>query len=239
MPEIDHCPTNVGETPYDPFAPAKRNSKIVNPETGHSITYGNKGEITEQALAPNFWTRRTPASPEPARIKPRQPRAADELAEAIEAQAQALTEELSWYDANKGTNPNQERIVRLKLEIARLQEKLNPLLAELAEAQAEPTPSDRIVKRLADITVSIQGLAREATERKIIQLAKDKYDVSDLKALDRQTVKNLQASDTLRSIKDLTLPFWSRFAKLPRLDDLQEAADRVFAGTKQLLNFLK
>jgi hypothetical protein len=238
MHEIDDFPTNLGETPFDPFSPAKLNSKIVNPETGHSITYGSKGQITEQALAPNFWTRGRPAVTEPERIKPKGPRTAEELTDALSIEAEGLAEELNWYQAHAGTNPQQEKIVWLKIEIAKLQDKLRPLQQELEEAQSELPPTECIVKRVSEITMDVQGLARESAERKLIQLAKEKYDVSDLKALDRQTIKNLQASDTIKSVKDLTLPFWSRFAKGPRIEDLNDATERLFAGIDRLINFL-
>jgi hypothetical protein len=243
MNQIDNCPTDVSDIPFDPFSPDRAQGIGTQPVTGNPNGW-RKPEVDEkgnlsQSLPQGIWERNVPPNVNQPRIKPKQPRTAGELSEAIEAEAQTLTEELSWFEANKGSNPQQEKIVRLKLEIAKLQERLNPLLADLAEAQAEPTPSERIVKRLAEITISIQGLARESTERKLIQLAKQKFDVSDLKALDKNTVKNLIASDTIKSIRDLTLPFWSRFSKLPRLEDLQDAADRAFTAANQLLNFLK
>jgi hypothetical protein len=229
--QSDHCPTDLSKTPFEPFSPAKRNSKVVDSAAGHSVTYGAKGQITEQALAPNFWTRGRPTVDVPERINPKGPRTAEDLIDALRVEGEGLAEELNWYQAHAGTNPQQEKILRLKLEIAKLQEKLRPLQAELEEAQNELPPTERIVKRVSEITMDVQGIAREASERKLHQLAKEKYDVSDYKDLDKQTLRNLKASDTLRSVKDLTLPFFSRFANGARIEDLQDAADRVFAGT--------
>lgn len=239
MTEIDHCPTNVSDVPFDPFAPTKRNSTITDPETGHSRRYDGKGQLVEQSLSPKLWNRNLPPNVAQPRIQPRPVRTAEELIDALHVESEGLAEELNWYSANAGTNPRQERIVSLKLEIAKLQEKLRPLQQELEEAQNELPPTERIIKRVSEITMDVQSLAREASERKLIQLAKEKFDVSDLKALDRQTVKNLQASDTMRSIKDVTTPFWSRFANGPRIEDLQDATDRVFAGIKRVVEFLK
>src|SRR6266481_2812391 len=134
-----------------------------------------KGNLS-QSLPQGIWSKNVPPNADQPRIKPRAPRTAEELADALRVEAEGLGEELNWYSANAGTNPQQEKIVRLKLDIARLQEKLRPLQQELEEAQAELPPTERIVKRVSEITMDVAGIAREATERKLIQLAKDKYD---------------------------------------------------------------
>lgn len=173
------------------------------------------------------------------RIKNPEPRSKDAIAADVSSAAEALQAALDKYAATAGTNPNQEAILTIKAQISQLELQLRPLQHELARLEAEPLPTEKVLRELKTATESVHQLSHEATEAEIKHIAKTRYDISHVRALSSSTLREIKATDRLLSIRDITLQFWVRYiTPKPAIENFKTAAEHVFSACERLVTFL-
>lgn len=199
----------------------------------------DKRNYRDQSLSPGFWEKGAPQVPEVVRLRRPTPKSIDELEAQIKETGDLLSHAIEKYDSEKGTNPNQARILELTAKISKLQLQLKPLQDELTELQNAKTPTQAVIDSVMEATQGTQNLARLAHETVLHKLSKERYDISDPYSLERTNLKTLVNGDKLRQLKEFTTPFFVRFNMAPNIGLVQEAAERVFDGLERLLKFLK